>query len=58
MFLVGSEVLTAVFRSSIFCDITPYTPLENNRSFGGKRQQAELYLLPVSCWSLGLAFRS
>lgn len=55
MFFVGSEVLPAVTRNPIFWDIMPRTPLEDNRNFGRNRQEAELYLLPVSCWIFGLA---
>jgi hypothetical protein len=33
---VGVEVLTAVvMKSSVFCDITPCSPLKVNQSFGG-----------------------
>jgi hypothetical protein len=33
---VGLEFLTAAdMNSSIFCDITPYSPLKVNRRFGG-----------------------
>jgi hypothetical protein len=33
---VGFEVLTAVvMKSTVFWDVTPYSPLEVNRCFGG-----------------------
>jgi hypothetical protein len=35
--LIGSEVLTpVVMKSTIFWDITPFSPLKVNRSFGGE----------------------
>jgi hypothetical protein len=36
MIYAGFEVLTAVvMKSTIFWDITPYSPLKINRRFGG-----------------------
>jgi hypothetical protein len=32
---VGSDVLIAVVKSSVFCDIIPCKPVKFNRRFGG-----------------------
>jgi hypothetical protein len=44
--------------SSIFWNIMPCSPVKINRRFGGhihiQGREAELCLLPVSCWFLAL----
>jgi hypothetical protein len=54
---VGFEVLTlVVIKSSVFCDITPYSPLKVNRSFWEKcrlhLQQVASRTLLATCFTL------
>jgi hypothetical protein len=50
LYLLGFEVVTAVvMKSSIFWDITPYSPLKVSHRFGGIfRLHIQLFLLHAS----------
>jgi hypothetical protein len=49
-FLVRFEVITAVvMKSTIFWDITPYSPLKVNRRFGGTCRLQPPAVMLVSC---------